>query len=271
VPRSKLFSFAPIASLAFLPAARWSVFFESREILLWRLLPAILVTVLFAALALRLKSVTRGGALAGSLVSVTIYLCTGPAGFVVLGSVFLLTVTATRIGTARKRKFGIAESAGGRRAPQILANLAIASLCGAFAFASGRPWLLISMTAALAEAASDTVSSECGKAWSDRVFLVTNFEPVPAGTDGGISIPGSLAGIASAAVIAWLAYALRLVPPHGAILAGGAAVIATFFDSFLGATLQRRGRLTNSSVNFASTLAAALIAGAMTFGAVTTW
>ena len=40
-----------------------------------------------------------------------------------------------------------------------------------------------------------------------------------------------------------------------------------FFDSLLGATLERRGRINNDAVNFLSTLAAALFAGPLLIAA----
>ena len=272
MPRSRPSSFVRIAGLAgvvltathLIAATSLPASGEMQEFALRRVLPGLLVTALFAMLAVRLGSVTKGGAIAGWVVSITIFICAGPAGFIVLATVFLLTLVATHVGATRKRRLGTAEHAGGRRPQQVLANLAVAALCSAAALV-WHPWLLICMTAALAEAAADTVSSECGEAWSDRVYLVTSFERVPVGTDGGISLAGTLAGTAAAIVVVWVAYALRLVPRHGAILAAGAAVIATFFDSLLGASLQRRGRLSNSTVNFLSTIAAASIAAALVF------
>lgn len=236
---------------------------DPHDVMFRRILPAVTVTAIFAMMALRMRSVTRGGAVAGSLISITIYVCTGAAGFAALGTVFLLTLIATRIGSARKQQLGMAQDRHGRRASQILANLIVATACSAMAVAWGRPWLLVCMVAALAEAAADTVASECGEASSNRVYLVTSFERVAVGTDGGISAVGTLAGTSAAAIVVWVCCSLRLIPGHGAVLAAGAAVIATFFDSLLGATLQRRGWLSNSAVNLVSTLAAAGIAAAL--------
>ncbi len=234
------------------------------EILLLHRLPqAALVTLLFALLAAKLRFVTLGGAIAGSLISLALFVFAGPGGFVALGMVFVLTVVATRIGYARKQSLGAAEHRRGRRASQVLANLSVAAALSALAVVLARPWLFVCMTAALAEAAADTVASECGKAWSNRVYLVTSFRRVAVGTDGGISGPGTLAGIVAAGIVVWVCYAAHLVPKHGAVLAGGAAVIATFVDSLLGATLERRNWLNNNGVNFLGTLAAAALTAAL--------
>jgi len=50
-----------------------------------------------------------------------------------------------------------------------------------------------------------------------------------------------------------------LVTPSGWV----AACAGLFFDSFLGATIERRGWIGNDLVNFTSTLVAALIATAL--------
>lgn len=242
--------------------AGMNVIAQSRaELLQARILPAVLLTLIFALIALRMRSVTVGGALAGSVVSLAIYCGTGPAGFASLAAVFTLTAIATRLGFSRKQKLGAAENRRGRRASQVLANLAVAGTLAVLGGIMGLgTWTIASMVAALAEAAADTVSSECGQAWSDRVYMITGFQRVPVGTDGGISVPGTLAGLCAGAFIAIFSYRLHLVPFHSAILAGTAGVLGMFVDSLLGATFERRRWLGNNTVNFLSTLFAALLA-----------
>jgi uncharacterized protein (TIGR00297 family) len=269
VPRLKASKFAPtIGIAAFILTAAEHLFAASfasinYDPLLPRVAPAVLVTTVFALFAAKMRFVTVGGAIAGALVSVAIFVLAGPAGFAALGTVFVLTFVATRIGYARKQRLGMAEHKGGRRAMQVLANLTVAAALGAVAVIFARPWLFICMAAALAEAAADTASSECGEAWSNRVYLITTFKRVAVGTDGGISVAGTLAGVAASASVVWVCYTVHLVPRHGAILAGGAAVIATFADSLLGATLERRRWLDNNAVNFLGTLTAAALAAGM--------
>jgi uncharacterized membrane protein len=54
-------------------------------------------------------------------------------------------------------------------------------------------------------------------------------------------------------------WALRLRPSQAAI-ALFAGICGLFFDSFLGATMERRGWIGNDLVNFSSTLFAAVVA-----------
>lgn len=228
---------------------------------LWiRLGAAVAVPTAFALLAVKLRAVTVGGAIAGAVTAFSIFLFTGPAGFLALATVFALTTAATRIGYSRKQSLGMAENTGGRRAGQVLANLAVAAVASVGGISEQHSWLVACMVAALAEAAADTVSSECGQAWSDRVYLITSFRRVPVGTDGGISVAGTACGIIAAAIVAWISYVLRLVPYHWAVVAGGAGVLGTFVDSLLGAAFERRLWLGNNTVNLLSTAAAAGLA-----------
>jgi len=125
-----------------------------------RLAAAVVIPAAFAVLALRLRAVTKGGALAGMVAACCIFVFAGPPGFLVLATVFALTTLATRVGYSRKQHLGTAEGRRGRRASQVLANLSIAALASIGGISEHYSWLLACMVAALAEAAADTVSSE---------------------------------------------------------------------------------------------------------------
>jgi uncharacterized protein (TIGR00297 family) len=114
--------------------------------------------------------------------------------------------------------------------------------------------------AALAEAAADTVSSEVGQALGGRPRMITTLRRVEPGTDGALSLVGTLAGLAAGSFVAAVgAWALG---GGGVIFYTSAAggVFGLFFDSLLGATLERRGWLNNDAVNFLSTASAAVSA-----------
>lgn len=204
-----------------------------------------------------MRAVDLGGAVAGAAASFVLYVSAGPAAFATLAAVFALAAGSTRLGYTKKQRLGLAEHKRGRTAWQVLANLAAASALSAASVYADREPLLLASVAALAEAAADTVASECGQALSVRVYLVTTFERVAVGTDGGISTLGTLSAVAAALLVAVIAASGHLLPSHWIAAAAGAAVLGTFVDSMLGATLQQRGSLNNSAVNFLSTLAAA--------------
>ncbi len=223
-----------------------------------RVVPALFVALIFGFFGFLSRGVTRSGAIAGACVAVLIYVGLGPGGFVTLFAVFAVAWLTTRIGYARKQQLGLAESRRGRNAGQVLANISVAGIFATLAiFYRGFEFAAV---AALAEAAADTASSEVGEALSANARMITNFRAVPPGTDGAVSIPGTVAGMTAAILVAYVAIATRAIPPFACWLVAAAGYLGTVFDSLLGATLERAHRLNNNAVNLASTLAAGLIA-----------
>ena len=185
-------------------------------------------------------------------------------------AVSLLALAATRAGRAKKERLGTAEPRRGRSASQVAANLGMAALV---ASEPVKIWLLNSRwlplaahagasllampLAALAEAAADTVSSEIGQVLGGRPRMITTLRAVEPGTDGAVSVAGTLAGMVAAAAVAgagswamrggWIVFTLSCA----------GAVFGLLFDSLLGATLEKRGWLNNDAVNFLSTASAA--------------
>jgi uncharacterized protein (TIGR00297 family) len=222
------------------------------------------VTLAFTLIAWWLRGVSRSGAVAGAVVCFVLYTCLGPGGFALLVSVFVLAWLTTRLGYARKQRMGTAERREGRTASQVLANLSVAALCGILYRVLANPAFIVAGVAALSEAAADTVSSEVGQASRGRTRLITSWQQVPAGTDGGISFAGTGAGLAAAASVALVGTITDLVPWDRLEVAVSAAVLGTIADSVLGAWLERRGWLNNDAVNFLGTLTAAAVALAIT-------
>lgn len=220
-----------------------------------------LLTLAFAVVARLLRAVTLGGAVAGAIASFILYVSAGPGAFAALVSVFVLAWVTTRLGYARKQRLGTAEAKEGRRASQVLANLSVAAIAGLLsAVVQWRSLFLVLAAAALAEAAADTVSSECGQAVGDTATLITTWEQVPAGTDGGITLAGTVAGLVAAILVAAVCFATRLISVRQACVAALAAFLGMLADSVLGATLERRKVLGNDAVNFLSTVIAAVLA-----------
>jgi uncharacterized protein (TIGR00297 family) len=226
---------------------------------------------LLTALVWRFRAATPAGAVAGGMIAAVFYLAT-PSWRTALWpllALLLLTLAATRFGRVHKENLGVAESRKGRNAAQVAANLGVAGLLGITSgigsiFAISPTFSVSAMktalTAALAEAAADTLSSELGEIFDGEPRLLTTLQRVPAGTDGAISFPGTMAGAAAAAIVAVAAsFALDLTTAQmGIVLL--AALIGLFVDSLLGAVLERGGWLNNDAVNFLSTLAAASLA-----------
>jgi uncharacterized protein (TIGR00297 family) len=237
------------------------------------------ISFLFGLAVWRLRAATMGGALTGAAITANLIFATARypyewtwlhGGLMPLLAVFLLTYTATKIGRAKKEQLGTGESKRGRNAAQVAANLGMAAIAASvptlFTSVSGQirylgPFL---MMAALAEAAADTVSSEIGQVFGGTPYMLTTMKPAAAGTDGAVSLTGTLAGAGAAAIIAFVGMLPSFVS-HAyrkfwettwilTVLIVIAGIIGLIFDSLLGATLERRGKLNNDAVNFLSTL-----------------
>lgn len=222
---------------------------------------AALFTFAFTALARFVRGVTNSGAIAGALICFVLYVGGGPGALAALITVFGLAWITTRLGYPRKQRLGTAERREGRKASQVLANLGVAAACAALsAYAHNRSALLLAMTAALSEAAADTVSSELGQAFSRKAYLITSWRSVPPGTNGAVSLVGTLAGLVAAGTVSTVCVLWGLLPWQWLAVSAGTAVLGMVTDSFLGAWLERRGLVNNDSVNFLGTLAAALAA-----------
>jgi len=227
-----------------------------------RIVLAAAINLALAVLALGLKMVNRSGAVCGFVLGVAVYLGYGYKSFLLMSTFFAIGSVATRFGYARKAARGVAEKRGGARSwREALAN----SLAGAFfsllvITTHHEGAFLMALIAAFAEATGDTVSSEIGQWISDRAYLITTFMPVPAGEDGGVSVGGSIAGALASALVVALAFGLGLCGRAGVIIALSAAVAGNLLDSVLGATLERRGLVTNGIVNFAGTSFAGALA-----------
>ncbi len=178
-------------------------------------------------------------------------------------TLFLMTWAATRMGYRRKLALGLAERREGRNAWQVLANLAVAALGSVVFGATGNRVWLIAALAALSEAATDTVASEVGQYRRPDARMITTWERVPAGTDGGITIPGSIAGMGAGLAIAVVATSGGILLQSQLWIPVAAGFAGMLIDSVLGGTLQRRGWISNQAVNFFATLGAAALAFAI--------
>ncbi|MBA3611110.1 MAG: DUF92 domain-containing protein [Rubrobacter sp.] len=222
-------------------------------------LAAVVVTAIFAALAYALGMISVSGALGGFAVGAIIYASLGPQGFIVLALFVIGGSALTRLGYALKHRASIAQERGGRRgAKNAIANCAVATVCAILAAATDSTALTAAFVASVGAAFADTAESEVGQLYGHAPRLITTLREVPPGTDGAVSLPGTLAGIAAALLTAGLGLALGLVEGPGVVfVVAFAAFLGTVADSLVGALAPRVG---NEATNVVCTLVAAVLA-----------
>jgi uncharacterized protein (TIGR00297 family) len=216
------------------------------------------------------KLLTPAGLMHAWFLGVVLWGCLGWPGYAVMMFYFLVGSAVTRIGMAEKTALGIAEKRSGARGPEnVWGSALVGLLCaigvGGLSWAGqSSPWiglLLLGYVASLSTKLSDTCASEVGKAYGQRTFLITTLKPVPRGTEGAVSLEGTVAGLIASTVIAAGGWAVGLITPIGILFCMIAAFIATTLESVIGATLQSRWQwLTNEVVNLINTLIGAIVA-----------
>jgi uncharacterized protein (TIGR00297 family) len=228
-----------------------------------QLLIALLVTAAFTVLAYALGMISRSGAIGGLLVGTTIYASLGPRGFAVLALFVVGGSLLTRFGYRRKQRTGTAQDQGGRRgARNAIANCAVAVSCAVLAAATGLELFTIAFVASIGAAFADTSESEIGQLFSRTPRMITTLRKVSPGTDGAISIAGTIAGVAAVCLTATLALTLGLLQsPQTALLVALAAFLGTVADSLIGARYPKIG---NEATNVLCTLVAAVLAPILT-------
>ncbi len=238
------------------------------------LVAVVLNTVLLAIVWFAPKKLlTPAGIVHAWILGVLVWLALDWRGYAVVTFYFLVGSAITRVGMAQKEAAGIAEKRSGARGPENVWGSALTgALCAIGSLvvplvvsAAASNWIvplcLLGYVASFSTKLADTCASEIGKAYGQRTFLITTLKPVPRGTEGAVSLEGTLAGVVASIAIALVGWGVGLIPLWQVIVCGVAAFIGTNLESVIGATLQNRFTwLTNEVVNIINTLIGAIAA-----------
>jgi len=169
----------------------------------------------------------------------------------------------TRLRGVEKRRLGL-EDERRRDAGHVLANGSLCLLGSLLYGLSGGSADLaaVLMAGGLAAALSDTMASEIGKAWGRTAYALPSFRKVSPGTEGAVSIAGTLAGAVGAVIIAGAAAGTGLLPPAWGLPLALGGFLAMLFEGFL----DRLGPASNHGTNLANTVLGALLAYAIHLG-----
>jgi uncharacterized protein (TIGR00297 family) len=249
----------------------------------------VILCVLLSILAYWRKVLDLRGALLAFIIGAIIGIFGGILWLSLLLFFLFTSFIATRYKYTLKTQKGVQEGKKGERHfKNVLANGLIPTFIALisyeeFHFIEDKWMAEVAFVAAIAVAASDTLASELGVI-SDKTYLITNpRKRVKPGTHGGVSVFGQFWALIAAtytALFAWIAlffvpfnffdfsnaifnlsspsnsYALVVIP----LVIG---FVGCQIDSILGATLERKGWITNEGVNLASTSLGGILAWMM--------
>jgi uncharacterized protein (TIGR00297 family) len=230
---------------------------------LW--IQALVVNTVLIALAQRTPLLTRTGWVHAAALGTILWGCLGWSGWFAVVAYLSLGTLVTKIGFQNKQSRGLAEARGGQRGPENVWGSAAVGAFLALLIGAGvepRGLLMVGFAASFSAKLADTFGSEIGKRFGRTTVLITSLRSVPPGTEGAISLEGTLASAAGSIAMTLVMLSLQLLPSWpvaGLVMVVG--LLATLGESLLGALAQDHVEwLSNELVNALQTLLAALLA-----------
>lgn len=232
--------------------------------------PWIVANTVLAIVGYLLRTVDLSGMLMGWILGTIVILGGGPPMYIALLAFFIIGTACTKLGYARKSREGLAQERGGRRgADHALANVGVAAICAIACWRGlGLVPLFMGITA-LATAAADTAGSEIGQLLGKRAFLPLTFRRVERGTEGALSIVGTVAGVIAALLVAaaGTTMAVHHLRPgfmgsvvidktHVIVVVTLCAVLGSYIESVVGSVTRE---VPNNVMNFLNTAVGAVL------------
>ena len=228
-------------------------------------LTALLINAVLISFAQTTSLLTRAGWVHAGILGTVLWGGIGWTAWLSVVAYLGLGSLVTKLGWQNKQQRGLEEARGGRRGPENVWGSAATGAALALLIGAGvepRSLLLIGFAASFAAKLADTFGSEIGKRWGRTTVLITTFQPVAPGTEGAISLEGTLASAVGSVLMTAVMAGLGLLPNWSCwILVAGVGLKATLAESVLGAVAQDRySWLSNELVNALQTLLAAAMA-----------
>ncbi|KAK3587910.1 hypothetical protein CHS0354_014424 [Potamilus streckersoni] len=259
----------PLSLIIWLTSVIFSPYVDLKPLSPWRALLAAVAPTLISSWGLKKGSLDRTGAAAGLVVGFILTI-SNLCFFSSLLMFFVAASKATKFRSKKKRMLEEDFKEGGQRNwIQVLCNGGVAAEFALiymidvgcteklvnFSHDYNASWLSMAVLGSLACSCGDTFASEMGTVFGrlSSSRLITTFKKVPKGTNGGVSIVGTVSSLIGGLLVG-MAYYLPLVcltnvshlensPVQWPIvpLAGLYGILGSTVDSLLGATLQYSG------------------------------
>ena len=223
-----------------------------------------LINFLLICVFFRLPIMTKSGWINAGFLGTMLWGCLSWQGWTSIVLYLFLGTLVTKIGYKYKTKKGIAEKRGGRRGPENVWGSAATGLFFAvlIKLQLGNPDLLkVAFASSFSAKLGDTFGSEIGKRFGKNTFLITSLRKVEKGTEGAISLEGTLASLLGSVIMSFVFLKLGIIYSYlQFIIVSISGFIATIIESFIGASLQEKYKLSNEIVNSIQTSIGAIFA-----------
>ncbi|XP_006008040.1 transmembrane protein 19 [Latimeria chalumnae] len=232
----------------------------------WRFFFSVVIPLIISSRGLKRKSLDRSGALGGLVVGFILTFANF-SFFSALLAFFAISSILTKWKGDKKRRIDAEYKEGGQRNwVQVFCNGGVpAELALLYMIENGpgeipvdfskqytASWMCLSLLGSLACCSGDTWASEIGSVLSkSRPWLITTWEKVPVGTNGGVTIVGLISSFLGGMVVGLAYFLTQMVfvndldasaPQWPLIVYGGmAGLLGSLLDSYLGATMQYSG------------------------------
>ncbi len=198
-----------------------------------------LITLLIALapagfLLFRFNVLTRRGSFLAYLLG---FYLAGIAGWPWLMTVLLFFLSSAALTKLRHAIQGDQYAATARNGWQVIANIIWAVASSVLFLLTKDEQFILFFIAFVGAVTADTWASEIGPLLNKKCFSLSTMRRAPAGTNGGISLFGSLAALSGAIIISSVAYYVFFGSWQWDVIAilSASAFLACFVDSLLGA------------------------------------
>ena len=216
----------------------------------------VILLFILGAITYYRKSLDLFGSAVMIIMGIIIIFSAGTNWLLLIILFLVMCLLATKF--SRKYKMSLGEFEGRRTSKNVISNGVVACFMAAFGgyylpFAGG-------FIGAIATATADTLGSEIG-VLDPHPRLITTLQKVDPGTNGAVSVLGTVSGIIGAAIIGIAAYFLGIMPNilPAILVSIVSGTVGCFMDSVLGAVFENQGWLTNEHVNLLATIVGAIV------------
>ena len=212
----------------------------------------------------KIPLMTKGGWVSAGILGTILWGCLSWQGWISVVIYLLFGSLVTKIGFKFKKEQGIAEKRGGRRGPENVWGSAATGLFLAMMTkfnAANIVLFKVGFAASFAAKLADTFGSEIGKRFGKDTYLITSLKKVERGTEGGISLEGTLASFLGSIFMTLIMLRLSIISTKSHfIIVVVSGFFATLLESIIGAEFQNKYKLSNEIVNSIQTSIASFFA-----------